>query len=81
MQAKPTTTAAAAMRDCQGRAAGGGGRGARAFRVPPRRTRPAPPAARSGTMRMHYAGVVQRQNTSFPSLQRGFDSRRPLRLG
>ena len=24
------------------------------------------------------AGVVQRQNTSFPSSERGFDSRRPL---
>ena len=25
-----------------------------------------------------HAGVVQRQNTSFPSSERGFDSRRPL---
>ena len=27
-----------------------------------------------------HAGVVQRQNTSFPSSERGFDSRRPLSL-
>ncbi len=34
---------------------------------------------RSGSIAAaRHAGVVQRQNTSFPSLQRGFDSRHPL---